>query len=264
MADYNEERTSGGENGSFSVGAEKKRLAEYKAALEELGGIVNSMKEVGFSNKKGQIDNPARLRELVEILDANLPEAIDRAHDVLDNAMTIVNSANKMKVSLDDKSAKLDADIKRRRAECEKACEDAIEAANSQAEREAEAIINEAKEEAAAIVANGKREQAVLVAENTVTAAAREEAARYLKVKKDEADNYSNGVHNEADAYADAVRKRVEADKDNAYQRLREVVNGNLQMLEKAYTDMEREIKGVFDSVHSNHSRFLDEHANKK
>jgi len=265
MAEYYEDdRPAGGDSGSFSVGAEKKKLAEYKATLEELTEIVNSMKEGGFTRKKGTIEDPARLRELVSSLNDNLPEAVDRAHNVLDNAMTIVNSANKMKKSLDEQSAKLDADIQKRKEDCDRTCSDAIEAANAQGKKEADRIVTEAEDQAAVIVETAKKRAAALVEEHAITAQAKEEAALYMKTVKDDADNYSANVRADADAYADAVRKKVENDQEKAYQKLREVVNTNLQMIETVYTKMENDIKASYKTVSSDHSMFLEKYANKK
>ena len=266
MAEYYEEERSGGnDSGSFSVGSEKKKLAEYKATLEELTEIVRSMKEVGFTaRKKGQIDDPGRLREIVDALNDNLPDAIDRAHNVLDNAMTIVNSANKMKKSLDDQSARLDADIQRRKAECDRQCSDAIQAANDQGQKEANRIVTDAEDQASVIIETAKKKAAGMIEEHAIMVAAKDEAARYLKAMKDDADNYAAGIRGDADSYAEAVRQKVEGDQEKAYQRLREVVNTNLQMIETVYTKMENDLKSSYKAVSQDHAGFLEKYANKK
>ncbi len=261
---YEESKDTASEAGTFSVSNEKKKLTNYKSTLEELTEIIKQMREVGFGTKKGQVDNPGRVRELVDLLNANLPETVDRAINVLKKSETIVLSANKMKKDLEEEARRIDAEITKSKEDCDRNCTEAIGAAREQGRREAENIVAKAQAQAEAIVEAARKKAAQLVDENNVTIAAREEAARYLSAKKAEADGYSKSVHDEADTYSEDVRRRVEADREMAYQKLREAVSGNLQMVETAYTEMEKQIKSVFSGVSQAHQDFIDKYATKK
>ena len=103
-----------------------------------------------------------------------------------------------------------------------------------------------------------------MIEEHAIMVAAKDEAARYLKAMKDDADNYAAGIRSDADSYAEAVRQKVEGDQEKAYQRLREVVNTNLQMIETVYTKMENDLKSSYKAVSQDHAGFLEKYANKK
>lgn len=259
---YGNERPAG-DGKSLSVTGERKKLDGYKDTLAALVAIVNSMKETAIT-RKGQIDNPERLRELAKALERDLPETIESANKVLVNAENITTSANKVKKSLEKQSEELDNDIKKRKAACERECEEALRLANDQAGREADRMIEEARKTGNAIIDKAKETAAGLIEDHAITAAARDEAARYLDAKKREADGYATSVHEEADTYAESVRRKVEADKELAYQKLKDTVNANLQMIDAAYVNLENGMKNAYININRTHQEFVEKYANKK